>query len=126
MKNILWAAIIIGLLIGYGKMKDEEKPKPTKEEQQMRKHRDALEYLILEHISHNGPVICDAKKIDGKGFVLCSWGRQKALFLIDGPSHLYAVNGQARRPAFTHYTDISPYPKRDINIPAVIDKIEKR
>jgi hypothetical protein len=85
-----------------------------------------LEYVIIKYIPHNGPAVCKEKKIDGKNFVLCTWDRAKALFIADSPSRIYAVNGQARRTAFTRYDEISSYKNHDINIPAVIDKIEKQ
>ena len=89
------------------------------------KIRDMFEYTILKHIPHQGPVQCRSRQIENRRFLLCTWDRRKALFLIESPSRYYAVNGTARDPRFTRYDEISPYPGHDIDIPSVLSKFER-
>ena len=89
------------------------------------KVENMLEYVVLKHIPHHGPVKCKSKMIDSHQFILCTWDRNKALFLVKSASKIYAINGTAKIRQFTKYKEITRYPNpQAFNIMAILSKFE--
>ena len=90
------------------------------------KVENMLEYVVLKYIPHHGPVACRSKMIDSNRFTLCTWDRNKALFLVKSASKIYAINGTAKIRQFTRYDEITPYPDHQaFNITAILSRFDR-